>query len=114
MKQHFISDLKIKTIQSRVVAIFNIDGIEFLLVLFGNRDEEIPRVYPKDPELIQFLDDDFLEYFRMVLIEYYTRLPLPFYNLAYEKYKQNVELAKSKIDLLEYKKIIKTSYRLFI
>ena len=114
MKQHFISNLKITTIQLKVVAIFCIDDIEFQLVLFGNRDEEIPRVYPQDPELIQFLDDDFLEFYRIVLIEYYMRLPLPFYNLAYEKFKNNVELAKSKIDLLEYKKIIKTSYKIFI
>lgn len=114
MKEHIISGLKIITVQSKVIAKFYIDGIEFILVLFGERDEELPRIYPQDQKLILFLDNEFLEFYRMILIEYYMRLPLPFYNVAFEKFKKNIELAINSISLIEYKKIIKTSYKIFL
>lgn len=115
-RKYFIKKLYIDDKNDgKVLAHFIVDDLFFKLCLFGYTEkeqtiEESDTIFYSDDNFIDFMNE-FLEMYRIMLRDYYTMKKENINNVF------TVEIEKAntinKIDLLEYKKRIRTSYRIY-
>lgn len=115
----FINKLKIETEQHLVYATFQVNGIEIFLPLIGFSDYQesvlaSDRVYP-DNASIEFIDD-FCDLLQELLIFYYTEEINAYEYKSFNRFKNEIERAMhfKEINLNDYRKRIKTAYKIFI
>ena len=115
----YINKLKIHTEQHLVYATFEINGIEIMLPLLGFKDYQADmfhaeRLYPADAS-IEFIDD-FCYVLKDLLIFYYENERHSYDFNSFYRFKKEIERAMhhKEVNLNDYKKRIKTAYKVFI
>lgn len=115
----WINKLKIHTEQHLVYATFEINGIEIMLPLLGFKDYQADvfnaeRLYPADASM-EFIDD-FCNVLTDLLIFYYQNEKNAYEFNSFYRFKREIERAmrRDEVNLNDYKKRIKTAYKIFI
>ena len=115
-RKYFINRLYIDDKNdNKVIARFKVDDLFFKLCLFGYTEKE---QFFEEGDMLLYVDDSFTDFMNEFL-EMYRDMLRDYYKMKEENinnvFTVEIEKAKTmnKIDLIEYKKRIRTSYRIY-